>query len=108
MCVEDGQQKGPRVRRVGGVGEEEEGGLQRGEGVQVPQEARICLRAQSGLVNTSYTSLTSFCIHFAFSFAGAFQPSEDSVKIICSGSALERKGSRVAKSKLWGTSLKPI
>ena len=73
MCVEDGQQKGPRVRWVGGVGEEEEGGLQRGEGVQVPQAARICLRAQSGPLNTSYTSLTSiFASISRFSLAGVF------------------------------------
>ena len=95
------------MRWAGGDAEEEEGVVQRGEGVQVPQAARICLRAQSGQLNTSYTSLTSIFASIS-RLPGAFQPSEDTVKIICSGSALERKGSRVAKSKLWGTSLKPI
>ena len=61
------------MRWAGGDAEEEEGVVQRGEGVQVPQAARICLRAQSGPLNTSYTSLTSIFASIShFSLAGVF------------------------------------
>ena len=46
------------MRWAGGDAEEEEGVVQRGEGVQVPQTPRICLRSQSGAVDIIHTACT--------------------------------------------------
>ena len=46
------------MRWAGGDIEEEEGVVQRGEGVQVPQTPRIRLRSQSGAVDIIHTACT--------------------------------------------------